>query len=203
MKEKLLALLETTLNRYVNLDPESHQRIEALEGKVVTVELKGIGLCFQLFFNQNNIKILSDLTQPADVTIKGTPLRLAHAALSSPEKRSSFFKDDVSIEGNLELGFQLIDLFDHIEIDWEEYASRVIGDFPAYQLGKFVNNLQRFLKRTDSSLQQTVTEYVHEEIKTCPPREALADFFNEVDHTRMDVDRLEARIKKLREELTE
>ena len=42
-----------------------------------------------------------------------------------------------------------------------------------------------------------VNEYVHEEAEFFPAREALQDFFQDIDTLRMDADRLEARVERL------
>ena len=54
-----------------------------------------------------------------------------------------------------------------------------------------------------NSLIPTEDEFVHEEMKWLPAREALQDFFNDIDTLRMDVDRIEAKIQHLNVKLIE
>jgi ubiquinone biosynthesis protein UbiJ len=51
-KQFLLETLQKALNRYLALDPESSQRLAALNGKWVALELLPLKLTFFLHFNQ-------------------------------------------------------------------------------------------------------------------------------------------------------
>lgn len=196
MKNFLTQLFQTALNRYLALDPESTIRLRALENKIIHIELLKLGFHFQLHFTATEIQLSTELDQEPDVIIKGTPLSLFHMTIAR-DNRHHFFGKDVLIEGNLELGQQIIDLFDQLEIDWEEYLSRLTGDVSAHQFGRVVRGLKKWTRQVRETLLQDVNEYIHEEINLSPPREALEDFFSDIDTTRMDADRLEARIKKL------
>ncbi|MDR3490873.1 MAG: SCP2 sterol-binding domain-containing protein [Gammaproteobacteria bacterium] len=199
MKDQFIHFIQSAINQYIALDPESSQRIAKLKNKIITIELKGLNITFQLVFT-DNIEIKMPVTLAADTTITGTPLRLLQMSFTKKNQKQ-FFADDVAIEGNLELGQHIIDLFNHMEIDWEEYLSRYIGDTPAHHIGRFARKLKKINQHTRETLLQTVNEYVHEEINFFPPREALQDFFKDVDELRMDADRVEARIQTLRRRL--
>lgn len=196
MKHRALSLLEKALNKYLALDPESKRRYHALHGKPVTVELMGLGLTFQLQFTQDGVSVLAEDFQQPVTTIKGTPLRLAHIALTR-ENRQKFFDEDAVILGSAEVGQQVMDLFDHMEIDWEEHLSQWVGDVPAHHAGRLTRDLLSWGKKVKQALCLNMNEYIHEEIELFPPTEAIQDFFADVDTLRMDVDRLEARVDRL------
>ena len=196
--------LPIALNRYLALDPESHTRLHRLQNKIVEIELlvnetplyRESKNNFQLVFTETGIEVKTVEFSHPDTYIKGTPLSLLRMAFSR-EDRKKFFSDDVAIEGNIELGQQVIDLFDSLEIDWEEYLSRWIGDAPAHQMARFTNKIKVISKRFHSALQQNINEYTHEEINLFPPPEELQDFYHDIDALRMDVDRLDARVQQL------
>lgn len=218
MKDFFINKIEKALNRYLSLDPESENRMRALQDKIVVIDLiiapryartelgRSFGAksapqndafgVFAIQFNNHKIEILSSLPEKPDIVIKGMPLSLLGLSLSK-DKRKHFFGDNVVIEGNLELGQQVTDLFDQLEIDWEEPLSRWVGDVPAHQVGRMVRNVKDFAERFCDSMARNVTEYVHEETELFPPSEALKDFYHDVDVLRMDVDRIEARIEKI------
>jgi ubiquinone biosynthesis protein UbiJ len=208
MKAFIHQSFEKALNRFLILDPESSARLAALDGKVISIILlmkidkdkvdegdAGITINFKI--ENSRMHVLADKPEHTDVVIKGTPLSLLHMSISK-QNRKQFFAEDVSIQGNLELGQQIIDLFDEMEIDWEEHTSHLLGDVSAHQVGRFVRGVKQFFRQARSSMIQNVNEYVHEEALIFPPREALEDFFQDIDVMRMDADRLEARIKRLR-----
>jgi len=194
----LLQPLELAINRYLALDPESPKRLQSLQGKVVTIEMKALSVCFQLIFHEDRIQLSPDETLEAEIKIRGTPVNLFALALAR-DKKQAFFKDGVTLEGNAELGQQIVDLFNELEIDWEEQLSHLVGDLPANRIGRLTRSFLNWGKEARSSLTQNLNEYVHEEKPWFPPKEALQDFFRDVDELRLDLDRLEARSKLLQD----
>lgn len=194
LKNSFLLWLEKALNRYLNLDPETNQRLHTLEGKVVRIDLKSLQLQFDLHFSNQHIKLSTIQTDTPDTTIIGTPLQLMGVMLNK-ENRVQFFAKDVQITGDLMVGQQIIQLFDALDIDWEEQLSKLVGDNAAHQLGKAKRKLSTWLEQINQSLTVQTKEYIQEEVAICPTREELNDFYAEIDALRMDVDRLEAKIK--------
>jgi ubiquinone biosynthesis protein UbiJ len=199
-KQQFVKFMQGAVNRYLALDPLSLTRLQTLHNKVVKIVLTGLPLEIYLMLTATGLEfdLVNDTNRDrhVDTVITGTPLRLLHMTLSR-ENRQAFFADDVSIEGNLELGRQVTHLFDQIDIDWEEHVSSVIGDVPAYQLARTARKIRSLGKETLARLKQNVNEYVHEEINLFPASEALRDFFQDVDDLRMEVDRLEVKLKHL------
>ncbi len=191
--------LQSVLNQYLALDPESSKRIKAIDNKVVTIELLSIPLTFQLIFTNSTIEICKAREKP-DTIIKGTPLSLLRMSLDK-HHRKSFFADDVTIEGDLELGQKVIDLFDSLDVDYEEYLAYWIGDIPSYHMGQLSRKIRAFKSNVTSTLKDNFKEYLHEETQIFPGKEEVLDFFNDVDQLRLDVDRLEAKIRKLLKEV--
>lgn len=190
---------QAALNHYLALDPESQLRLKKCAGKSVRIELSGTPLVFQLDFKETHIQLTTDEFLPYDTLIKGTPLSLTHLSLS--KNRQPFFNQgDVLIEGDLELGHEVIELFDQLDIDFEEYASHYLGDILANKLGRLVRSIKKTGKQVKNSFIQNVDEYLHEEIRVAPGGIELADFFEKVDTLRMDIDRLAAKIEELTKE---
>lgn len=189
-------LLENALNRYLELDCQSKQRMAPLQDKIVTIQLLKTPLTVQLIFIDDKIQLQWDHFLKADLTIKGSPLNLLQAGLVRSE-RPRIFAEEVEIEGDMELAQPVLAIFDELEIDWEEKLSQWLGDVPAYQSSRFLLKLKSLSQRVRKTTLQNVNEYVHEEINLFPPAEALRQFFHEVDELRMIVDRLEARVEKI------
>lgn len=191
--------LQSALNRFLMMDPESKSKIASLNGKVISIRFSGTPIRLQLIFAQNEVRLNSDEILTADTIITGTPLTLAHLSLSKNKK--SFFEDDVMLAGDVECGQQVLDLFDTLEIDWEEYLSQWIGDMGAHKIGQLARRFISFRNDAKKSILDNINEYLHEEIKMAPPLPALEHFFEEVDTLRLDTDRLEQKITKLESEL--
>lgn len=200
MKKILLPSLTKAINTYLKLDPESGQRLQKMQGRAISIELLPFHFTFQCLFNEDGVTIDSDDTLMTDTQIHGTPLQMAGVMIAKND-RHRFFAEDLVMEGNAEFGQQVIDLFDELQIDWEEHFSRVVGDVPAYHIGRFIRGVSSWLSSTEQSFTQDINEYVHEEAELFPANEALKDFFSDIDTLRMDVDRIAARINKLKTSL--
>jgi ubiquinone biosynthesis protein UbiJ len=137
-----------------------------------------------------------------ETVIRGTPIQLANAIITK-DHHKTFFSQDLIIEGNAELAQEIVYLFDRLNIDWEEYLSKIIGDIPAHQATRYIRKLSTWVKKAEGSVTQNVSEYIHEEKMWLPTREAMQDFFSEIDVLRTDVDRAEATIKQLKCEYEE
>jgi ubiquinone biosynthesis accessory factor UbiJ len=196
MKKLFLSSLTKAMNTYLGLDAESRPRLKKLRGKIITLELLPFNWVFQCSLTEKGLSILDDENVVADTTIRGTPLRLVGVMLAK-DHRQRFFAEDVVIEGNAEVGQQVIALFDALQIDWEEPLSRLIGDVPTYHVSRFSQRVKAWIERSEHRFTQDVSDYLHEEKQWLPAREALHDFFEDIDNLRMDVDRIEAKINLL------
>lgn len=200
MKTLFLPTLSKAINAYLRLDPESAKRLQQLKGKVVTVELLPFHFIFQVIIENSKIALQAGEAYEAETRITGTPLQMMGVVMNKDD-RNQFFADDIRMDGNAELGRQLVELFDELSIDWEEYLSHLVGDVPAYHASKIVRSIKSWFSRAEESFTSNINEYVHEEAGWFPPTEALDDFYNDIDALRMDVDRMEARINHLKDTL--
>lgn len=200
MLKSFLNPIISTINAYLKLDPESQSRLNALEGKIISVILLPFNTVFTCTFTNSSMQLLTDDNIVPDTTIRGTPLNLAGVAIAK-ENRQQFFADDIEITGDTEIAQQVIALFDELEIDWEEQASRFVGDVPAYHAGRMATKLRGFAKKLSGSFTQNISEYLHEEKEWLPAREMMEDFFKDIDELRMAVDRAQAKITLLNQSI--
>lgn len=198
----ILTSLARAINAYLALDPESKNRLHKLQNTNITIELLPFHFIFQCEFNTTGVIIHDHEKCTAEAKLCGTPLQMLGMLLAK-ESRQHFFADDLRIEGNAEIGQQVVELFDELHIDWEEYLSHFTGDTPAYHLSRFVRNVKNWLQETDQNLSENIDEYIHEEAAWLPSNEALKDFYDDIDTLRMDLDRIEVKIKKLATQIDE
>ena len=190
-------MMNKLINAFLDLDPESKLRLKKLEGKVINIELRPFDFVFHCQIENSNLRLMTGEAANAETTLRGTPLQMMGVMLDK-ENRQRFFADDLVMEGDAETGQQVVELFDRMEIDWEELFSHFVGDIPAHQTGRLIHGVASWFKEARDSFVQDVSEYVHEEAQWLPTHEALQDFFSEIDVLRMDVDRAEARVNRLK-----
>lgn len=193
MKSLALNTFENILNQYIALDPDINSKRKMLEGKSLKLIIKPITLIF--VFEKEKITIQADSDQTPDATLEGYPLSFLKLHFADKHELFSLFKTDISMKGDVEVGQQVKQLFESIDIDWEEHLSHITGDIIAHQLAHVFKRTRAFGKHVMSSTQQNMTDYLQEECQLLPTREELCDFFDDVDDLRLRVDRLIARAK--------
>lgn len=192
----VLAGLEITLNRYLSLDPETVSRLTALSGKLIAVELRGLGITLYMAPHGGGIQLLRDYEGAADAVISGTPLSLARVGLGG--ERGLLFAGEVEIRGDVTVGQRFEDVLRGIDIDWEEQISRLVGDVAAHHVGNVVRDAWKWGAKSMDTVGRDITEYLQEESRHLPQRDEVNKFLAAVDVLRNDVERLEARVKRLR-----
>jgi ubiquinone biosynthesis protein UbiJ len=110
----------------------------------------------------------------------------------------TLFSGDVDITGDVETGQAFKSILDEMDIDWEEQLSRVTGDVVAHQLGNLARRAGEWLRHGGTTLQQDIGEYLQEESRVLPSRIEIENFIADVGNTAMAVERLEARLQRLR-----
>ena len=188
--------IETSLNRYIHLDPETVSGCVALEHKVVCVDELISQTTFYFIFTKEGIRLQTYSPGKVDATIQGSFFSLAKLAINARSQNVAMYTKDVIISGDIELGQEVNRLLSSIHIDWEEQLSKVTGDVVAHQIGSMVRGLKSLGKKTLASLGQDITEYLQEEAKHLPPRLEVNDFTRELEEIRDGVERMEAKIER-------
>jgi ubiquinone biosynthesis protein UbiJ len=191
----VLSSLEISVNRYLALDPETLSRLGAFTGKVISVELRGIGITLAMAPHGGGIQLLGDYSGKPDTVISGAPWSLARTGYGGD--RGALFAGEVEIRGDVALGQRFEAVLREIDIDWEEQLSRLVGDVAAHQVGKLVRDTMTWGANSVDTLSRDVGEYLQEESRQLPQRDEVDAFLGAVDHLRDDVARLEARVKRL------
>lgn len=186
--------LETLLNQILALDPDLRPRLVALEGRVIALELTGL---FTLYLRPEagTLRVDDHSDRPPQVTIRGTPLALLRLSRGGP------VGPDVAIDGDTHLARAFNELFRAMDVDWEEQLSRIMGDTAAHQAGNAVRGLLAWSRQALDTLGRDSGEYLQHESRLLPPRGSLLAFLDAVDRLREDADRLEARVRRLEDQL--
>lgn len=189
--------IEAALNRYLHLDPELPEKLAPLNGRVIAIELRGLGIVFYVQPSGDRLRVMNICDTAPDTVLSGTPLTMARLGLSSDSKEL-LFGGGVTIEGDAELGQRFKELLDSIDIDWEEQLSHITGDIIAHQIGVAWRDLQAWRREATETLLRDATEYFQEETRDLPTRAEIDVFLREVDALRSDVDRMEQRVARLK-----
>jgi ubiquinone biosynthesis protein UbiJ len=138
------------------------------------------------------------LTQhaPPDVTIRGNVPLFARLLIGDATPTPST-SAALEISGDIELGQRFQRILRTLDIDWEEQASRLVGDVAAHQIGRAARALRAWGRDAVRTLGQDATEYLQEESRVLAKRPQVDGFLRDVDRLRGDVDRLLKRLERL------
>lgn len=198
LKTTALTGLEAVLNGYLKLDPMALGRLSRLAGKVIAIELRGLDIVFYLLPDKTGVSVRGAVGASPDTTLRGTPWALMRLGLAK-NQQGLLFSGDVEIFGDTETGQRFKEILDTMDIDWEEQLSKLVSDVVAHKVGNVVRGLQDWSTQTIDSINADITEYMQEESHLLPRREEVEEFLSSVDTLRADVDRLEKRVARLKE----
>jgi ubiquinone biosynthesis protein UbiJ len=188
---ELLATLERGLNALVDARLRSKAECAALDGRTVAVEWRELGLT--LCFTARGERLEVRGTGEPEATIRGTLPAFARAMMADAHGAPP----GIEIEGDAPLARDFQALLRGLEFDWEEHLSRVVGDAAARGLGNALRGFAAWGRFAGERLSRDLVEYLQRETRDLPHRAEVETFLRGVDAARADVDRVEARLKRL------
>jgi len=189
----LTSTIENVLNRGLPRSPRARALCKELQGRRVGVDVSGL-MRFVVESTGETLRVTRDAAV-AEAEIEGGPLSLMALAGEQPE--AVLQRGDVRIRGDAELARKFRELAMLLRPDIEEEVSRVIGDVPAHQLGRFARTTFGWTRKAASTTVRNVAEYFAHERQHLVPKAEADQFLKGVDALRENVDRLEARIELL------
>lgn len=196
----LTATLETAFNTWLKLDADTHgnalARLQALQGKLICLHVSNPDLRLYFLPTADNVRVTTDYDAEPDVTIHGSALALMRLS-AAEDTGKAMLEQGIKIEGDMALGNRFSQILREIEVDWEELLSRAVGDVLAHQIGQLARDTKSWLDDSAHAMRLNTQEYLQEEARLLPADAEIRRYLDEVDTLRMDVDRLEARIKRL------
>lgn len=187
--------IELAFNKALDLDEDARERFVKLSGKVIGLDIKGLGIKLFLLPALDGVNISGEYDGEVDAWIRGAPFSLLHTAMT--HERDRFLSGDVEIEGDIELGQKVQNILRYFQFDWEEILSKGVGDIAAHQIGNTLRGLFDWGNYAIDALARDTAEYVQEERRDIVGRYEIDHYNKQVDSIRMDVDRLEQRINRL------
>ena len=196
LKPLLLAPLEAAVNAYLALDDHIEEYLAPMAGKVIAVHITPFDQTLYLCPGEHRIQFLENYRGEVDATLSGSLSALGLMGLSATPMRS-LFKGEVRIDGDTQLARKLQRLFEKLDIDWEHKLARYIGESFAQRLGGWLRGGRDWTQHTLTSFRLNLEEFLQEETRDLPAKAEAEILFQQIDDSRCDVDRLQARIARL------
>lgn len=190
--------LERALERALALDPDARDALGPLQGRRLVLRLASPPLALQLTVDDRSLKVgpVDEAVEP-DLAVRST---LGGLLSQMPGLRpgDGVPVGKMRIEGDAELARRVQALARGFDPDWEAPFAEVFGDVIGVQIARGLAGALRQAKVTGQALARSAAEYVTEESRDVVAPAELEAFHEDVDVLRDDVERLDARIRRLR-----
>jgi len=193
--EAALRPVANILNRNIQESTPARELCSQLSGTVVAVRVRDTALAAYFVVSDDVLQVVADTSSEPDVIIVGSLITLARMAGASGE--AAVRDGSLDLTGDAELAAQFQQLLTFAKPDIEEELSGVVGDVAAHRLGELARGLGRWGREARSTMGANIREYLQEESRDAPSRYEVERLSSSVSTLRDDVDRLEARLKRM------
>ena len=190
-------MLETAINRLLDLDENTPGRLERLDGRMLQLDIEGVGITLFFAFNGQHVEVGTKSEYEPDTVISGSPYALFSMAV--PEDIGSWGTPEsrVTITGDANLARDLERLFSRLDPDWEGRLSRIFGDVWGHQVAAGLRAGAGQARESAESAGDMISEYLQRDQGPLLRPQEIEDFASEVDETRAAAEQLEARIRRM------
>jgi len=190
-----LATAEAAINKALSYDPGTRLALERLAGQVLAVQLTTPRWTVYVLPGEGGLRLAAHYEGEVTTRLRGSLPALLRLAGSD---RTSFRDSGVEVIGNTGLLVSLQQILKQLDIDWEEALSGIGGDILGPALAGLIRRSARYSRDQAIAVTRLTREYLTEESTTLASQELLDVFYDDVDKLRLDVDRIEARLHRLK-----
>ncbi|NWB93920.1 ubiquinone biosynthesis accessory factor UbiJ [Pseudomonas agarici] len=194
----LLAGVEHGLNRVLRLDSTALGRLGHLTGKVIEVDSPALKLF--ILPSDEGLMLVAHWAVDADCILRAPTTSLLNLALSK-DKTAVLHGPDVHLEGDSAVLLELAGVLQDLALDWEYELSRWLGPVATQLISAHLRGRAHWYRQGFASLNQNLAEYLSEESRALVGKHEAEAHFAELDQIKLDLERLEARFKRLSQSL--
>lgn len=196
--EALLRPLAGVLNRNIREMTPAREACARLEGRTVAIRVRDTALAMYFIIEDGRLVLATSAALEPDVVITGSTLTLAGMLRSGGEQ--AIRDGAVELTGDARVALLFQELLAYARPDIEEELSTVVGDVAAHRLGTLARGLRDWSREARATLHMNIREYLQEESRDVPSRYEVERFARNLDVLRDDVERLDARMRRLESE---
>jgi len=190
--------LETALNHTLSLDPDTQQRLAALNGRSVQLHLRGPEIALAVTVEDARLKV-GPPQDDSQLRVAATPGSLL--AMMFRRDDDGIAPGKVEIAGDAELARRLEKLASKFAPDFEEAFARTFGDVLGVPLAKAVRKGLAHARETATHLTEDSADWLRDEARIALAPGEVEGFLDGVDHLRERSERLESRVQRLMQRL--
>ena len=186
--------LETALNHTLSLDPDTQQKLAALNGRSLQLHLRGPEIALAVTVEDARLKV-GPPQDDSQLKVAATPGSLL--AMMFRRDDDGIAPGKVEIAGDAELARRLEKLASKFAPDFEEAFARTFGDVLGVPLARAVRKGLAHARETASHLTEDTADWLRDEARVALAPGEVEGFLDGVDHLRERSERLESRVQRL------
>lgn len=196
----LLPTLEIIINRALKCDPDALSKITSLKNQVIAVNCEDWNMVFYIIPDAHGLQFHKKYSGAVNTHIRGTLNHFLHIFVKGADTQA-VFQYPIEINGNTHNVEVLRDAFKNMDIDWEERLSHHLGDAIAHKVCFHFKKAKKIAGKSADNIVDQTKEFIHCEARNLVSNKQAEQFYDDIATLRNDVDRMEARIKKVRESI--
>ena len=193
-----IAALETTINGALQYDLSTRQRLAAFDDHIFLLHCTSPELMLYIIPGEE-VRLCGFYDGEADTILKGSASEFAKLA-TAKDPASALINGDVELHGDSNALIELQRIAQDLDVDWEAPIVELFGDVVGHNLSQGIRKGLSFGLQAAKSFKRQLDDYLMEESDLFPPRWQVEKFFNNVEQTALQTERLEARINKWRQQ---
>jgi ubiquinone biosynthesis protein UbiJ len=186
--------LETALNHTLSLDPDTQQKLAALDGRRVQLHLRGPELVLAVTVEQGRLRVGPPVEDSA-LRVAATPGSLLGMLMRRGDDGVAPGK--VEIAGDADLARRLEKLASTFAPDFEEAFARSFGDVLGVPLARAVRRGLSHARESAAHFTEDGADWLREEARVALAPGEVEEFLDGVDHVRERSERMESRVQRL------
>ncbi len=186
--------LEAALNHTLSLDPETQQKLVALDGRRVQLHLRGPEIALTVAVADGKLRV-GPPVQDSQLKVAATPGSLL--AMMFRRDEDGIAPGKVEIAGDAELARRLEKLASKFAPDFEEAFARTFGDVLGVPLARAVRKGLAHARESATHLTEDSADWLRDEARVALAPGEVETFLDDVDVLRERSERLASRVERL------
>ena len=188
--------LEKAINGALKYDPATYKKLEKLEDTRLQLCCQQPEITLFFYILDNEFYVSSVYDGESDVCLTGKLTDLISLVLNGEK---SLANTGVTVSGKVSVLTEYQNIFQDVEIDWEEPISDLFGTVAGHTLSQNLKKTFEWVKQSSQKVSTNLPVFLQEELNAIPSQTELEGFYSDVDKIKSDTTRAAARVQALKQ----
>ena len=173
------------------------EQLAPMTGKVLKLRVTDLDLDVWIICGEDRWWLATESQETADVELSGALGSLVETARSLTQPNAPLIFEGLDIRGSVGVLQTMQKTFQAMNLDWEDAITKALGPLPAGMLIQTLRTARSQWITSRDSMRRQTREFLHSEQNTLVTENAFSETEAHITSLNRQIDRLEARIKRL------